>query len=28
MLFWLILAGMFGWFARDTAPALAHHGGL
>ena len=28
MLFWVILAGMFGWFARDTSPALAHHGGL
>ena len=23
LLFWLILAGMFGWFARDTSPALA-----
>jgi hypothetical protein len=23
MLFWLILAGTFGWFARDTSPALA-----
>ena len=22
MLFWLSLAGVFGWFARDTAPAL------
>jgi hypothetical protein len=28
MLFWVIFAGMFGWFARDTSPALAHHGGL
>jgi hypothetical protein len=28
LLFWLILAGMFGWFARDTSPALAHHRGL
>ncbi|HSF34338.1 MAG TPA: CbtA family protein [Candidatus Tectomicrobia bacterium] len=25
MLFWLILAGMFGWFARDTSPVLASH---
>jgi hypothetical protein len=23
MLFWVILAAMFGWFARDTSPALA-----
>jgi predicted cobalt transporter CbtA len=23
MLFWMLLGGMFGWFARDTAPALA-----
>jgi predicted cobalt transporter CbtA len=22
MLFWLLLGGVFGWFARDTAPAL------
>jgi hypothetical protein len=28
MLFWVIFAGMFGWFARDTSPALGHHGGL
>ena len=28
MLFWVILARMFAWFARDTSPALAHHGGL
>jgi predicted cobalt transporter CbtA len=25
MLFWMILGGMFGWFARDTSPALAPH---
>jgi predicted cobalt transporter CbtA len=25
MLFWGILGGMFGWFARDTSPALAPH---
>jgi hypothetical protein len=25
MLFWMILGGMFGWFARDTSPALASH---
>jgi predicted cobalt transporter CbtA len=24
-LFWMILAAMFGWFARDTSPALAPH---
>jgi Probable cobalt transporter subunit (CbtA) len=23
LLFWVILAGMFGWFARDTSPTLA-----
>jgi predicted cobalt transporter CbtA len=23
MLFWMILGGVFGWFARDTSPALA-----
>jgi predicted cobalt transporter CbtA len=27
MLFWMILGGMFGWFARETSPALAPHGG-
>ena len=27
MLFWISLAAMFGWFARDTSPALAPHGG-
>jgi predicted cobalt transporter CbtA len=27
MLFWMILGGTFGWFARDTSPALAPHGG-
>jgi hypothetical protein len=25
MLFWVILAGVFGWFARDTSPTLAPH---
>jgi len=25
MLFWMILGGMFSWFARDTSPALASH---
>jgi len=25
MLFWGVLGGMFGWFARDTSPALAPH---
>jgi predicted cobalt transporter CbtA len=25
MLFWMILGGVFGWFARDTAPTLAPH---
>jgi hypothetical protein len=28
MLFWVILAAIFGWFARDTSPALATSGGL
>jgi hypothetical protein len=23
MLFWMILGGVFGWFARDTSLALA-----
>jgi hypothetical protein len=23
LLFWMVLAGLFGWLARDTAPALA-----
>jgi hypothetical protein len=27
MLFWMSLAGMFGWFVRDTSPALVAHGG-
>jgi hypothetical protein len=27
IMFWVILAGMFGWFARDPSPALAPHGG-
>jgi hypothetical protein len=21
LLFWMVLAGLFGWFARDTSPA-------
>jgi hypothetical protein len=25
MLFWVILAGVFGWFARGTSPTLAPH---
>jgi hypothetical protein len=27
VLFWITLAAMFGWFARDTSPALASQGG-
>jgi Probable cobalt transporter subunit (CbtA) len=26
IVFWISLAGVFGWFARDTSPALAAHG--
>jgi hypothetical protein len=25
LLFWMVLAGMFGWFARDTSPTLVPH---
>jgi hypothetical protein len=25
ILFWMILGGIFGWFARDTSPVLAPH---